>query len=160
MIGLATLRQLAHATGQLLYIDFAPQVRLCSYGAVHVLGQDWSPGDFEVDTLQVDQQGVASIAITLGDVDYAWARRLRAEFVPGIACEWHLLYRGNTGWETEQVFSGLLERPRISAKGTVQIDAQIASGHTAVCPRVPFESPYSLARGSELVINGTTYRVE
>ncbi|MEZ5571163.1 MAG: hypothetical protein R3E64_03990 [Halioglobus sp.] len=160
MISAATLRQIAHTHGQLLYMALSPEVRLCSYGALNVLGDVWGHGDFGVAAIEVGQQGVEAITITLGDLDHAWAQRMRAEFVPGIVCEWHLLYRGRTEWETDLVFSGALERPRITGKGEVQIDAQVASADTAVVPRIPHESPWSLARGTQIVLNGTTYTVE
>lgn len=160
MIGHNTLRQLAHSTGSLLYLGFSHEVRLCSHSALHVLGQDWAHGDFSVGSVQVGQQGVSAITVTLGDMDFAWAWRLRTEFAPGILCQWHLLYRGAAGWETELSFSGALERPRIGKNGSVQIDAKVDSGATAVAPRIPHESRWSLPRGAEIVINGTTYQVD
>ena len=163
MTELATLRQLAHATGHLLYMGFSPEVRLCSYGALQIDGEEWLQGDFAVAQVSVGQLGIESITITLGDVEHAWAQRIRAAFAPGmpqIECHWSLLYRGRHGWETDLRFAGGLDKPTIGNNGSVQIIARVATDHIGVAPRVPFESPYSLPRGSEVVVNGTTYRVE
>jgi hypothetical protein len=159
MIRAATLQQLAHRQGDLVYMGLTPEVRLCTVGTLQLLGADWAAADVEVVAQQVSQQGVESISISLGDMDHYWANRLRSEFAPGIACQWHRVYFGSNGWETDLVFSGQLERPRSTGKGTMLIEAQVASGATAVVPRIPHESPWSLPRGSEVVLNGTTYTV-
>lgn len=160
MISQDTLRRLNHSTGDLLSIAFDPALKLSSYGHIAVLGDGWLPGDFEVSGLQEGEHGIESIQITLGDPDFSLAWRVREEWRPGIDCEWHLLYFGSTGWETDLLFSGQLEKPRIGNRGTVDFEARVASADTAWVPRVPFESSHSLARGAEVVLNGTTYRIE
>ena len=159
MISTQTLRQLAHRKGQLIYLGLSPDVRLCSRGHVDALGQSWTPAGLTVEP-QVGPHGVQSITISLDDTDYTWSARLRREFVAGIACQWYLIYSGPAGWEWQQFFSGTIDAVKIPARGDVKLIARVATGDTAVVPRVPFYSPHSLARGSERVINGTTYRVE
>lgn len=158
MISLATLQQLSHSTGHLVMMNFSPEIRLCSYGNVTAGGHEWQPGDVTPSPLDVDETGVSAITLTLAE-DH-WGLFFQEQFEPNIACEWHLLYRGSRGWETEQIFDGFLDQPRILRDGSVRVEAAVVAGDTAVAPRIPFESPYSLARGSELVINGTTYVVE
>lgn len=160
MISIETLRQLAQKTGNLVYFGWGGGLRLCSRETLVVLGKVWEEAGFSVVPQEVGQQGVESIRIQIIDVDFSWARRLRQDFGPGIACQWHLVYRAGDQWESALQFSGELEAARIGRDGMVEIVASVAAGHTAWSPRVPFESPHSLPRGSEIVINGTTYRVE
>ena len=159
MISQKTLRRLDHSTGYLLWLDMDPPVRLCSYGEVTAAGQQWRAGAFVVDGLEEGEHGVEGITITLDDIDYLCARRLRQQWRPAIACEWSLLEKGDDGWETELLFSGQLEAPTLNGTGSVTIRAALNGPDTSFCPRVPFESSHSLARGFEIVINGTTYRM-
>jgi hypothetical protein len=154
----STLRQLAHRRGQLIYLGLSPDVRLCSRGRVNADGQTWESAGFTVDA-EFGQHGMEAITILLDDIDYAWAWRMR-EFRPGVVCQWSLMYAAGNEWVCEQLFSGVIEAPRTTPRNQVQIKARVATGDTAWAPRVPFESPHSLPRGSEILINGTTYRVD
>lgn len=159
MISLSTLRQLVHRKGQLLYLGLSPDVRLCSRGRVDVQGQSWVSAGFTVEP-EIGQHGIEAITIVLSDTDFAWAWRMRAPLRSGIACEWSVIEAAGDEWECQQLFSGVIDARRNTARHEVQITARVATGDTAWAPRVPFESPYSLPRGSEILLNGTTYTVD
>lgn len=155
-----TLDQLAHRSGHLFLIGLDPVARLSTRGDIDVLGARWESGDVTLGSFEEDEHGINALSLSLADPDLTWAKRFKAEFAVGMACAWYLLEYGAEGIETSLEFQGELERYRITENFHVELDARIATGRTEVTPRVPFESPYSLARGEERVINGTTYRVE
>lgn len=159
MIAPASRRQLAAAKGHLLYLGLSPEARLCSRGRVEANGQLWEPAGFTTES-ESGPHGIAAITIVLDDIDFHWSWRLREEFRPGLSCEWWEIHGGAGRWECEPLFSGVIDAAHIKTRNQVQLVARVVTGDTAWAPRVPFESPYSLARGSEIVINGTTYRVE
>ena len=158
-ISTATLQRVAHSVGELLYIGLDPVVRLCTRGQMDVLGETWLYGDFEVTHETKGLHGLTEISLTLEDPALTWSNRFMTEFKPGIPCEFYLMYRGGNGWETDKRFSGFLNEPRLRGP-QVELRARLSGGNVARVPRVRHESPYSLARGAERVINGTTYRIE
>ena len=155
-----TLEQLSHRNGHLLRIGLDPVERFCSRGTLDALGATWMAADFTLGGFEEDEHGINALSISLTDPDLKWAKRFKREFAVGLECAWYLLELGAQGVETSLEFQGELEGYRITQSFSVELDARVATGRTEQTPRVPHESPYSLARGEERVINGATYRVE
>ena len=159
-----TLLGIAQSTGQLVYIGLEPAFYLSSINQLSLMGNTWLPSDFGVQSFETGESGNKRLSFTLGDIDFAWAKRFKAAMTAepprSIACEWYLVYGNGHDYQADLKFSGMLETANATRASTVEVAAVVDSSSTALTPRVPFESPHSLAPGEERIFNNTTYRVE
>ena len=120
-----------------------------------MLGYDWVHGDFELSGVEEGPIGPQSLNIALGDSEFTYSQTFLDEWAPGIACNlWLIYFLDDT--ETEQIFSGELIGPVIG-NNMVQVTAAISQFGREETPRIPHTSAYSISRGDEIAVNGTTY---
>lgn len=151
----ADFDRFTYSTGYLLEMGFSTPIRLCTNRSVTVLGYDWTHGDFTLSDVEEGVIGPQSLKITLGDTNFTYSQTFLTQWTPGITCNIYVIYFLDTV-KTEQMFSGELIGP-VVGNNMVEITASLAQFGREETPRISFISPYSIQRGKEITVNGTTY---
>jgi len=161
VISESTLNQRATRPAQLLLLGAPFSLRLCNRATVTVDGYTWAKHPLSA-SVSHSITGHATLQLTLGNLGYAHSATLRALEREVDVTLWSL-YAADGTYETQERFSGtcISMTERYSNRGAELVAQAIPVGQRfRYSPRVRFDHPQFIGRGSKIIIGALTYVFE